>query len=166
MSVVVWIVEATWPACVDAARTHATADADIVLLHVTTHDVPGAAHGAFAGLLGRGHPELDPGTRMENLAAASAQQLLRAAADRLGRPCQRTERIGRVEREVVAAAEGADLLILARDGDRTHLGPHSIGPASRFVVDHAPCPVLLVWPEPAPGLTTMPPRPPRPPHHG
>ncbi|WP_210593462.1 universal stress protein [Streptomyces sp. GESEQ-35] len=166
MSVVVWIVEATWPACVDAARTHAPADADIALLHVTAHDVPGAAHGAFAGLLGRGHPELDPGTRMEHLAAASAQQLLRAAADRLDRPCTRTVRTGRVEREVVAAAEGADLLILARDGDRTHLGPHSLGPTSRFVVDHAPCPVLLVWPEPAPGLTTMPPRPPHPPHHG
>ncbi|MGF1424961.1 hypothetical protein [Kitasatospora sp. LaBMicrA B282] len=42
------------------------------------------------------------------------------------------------------------LLILARDGDRAHHpGPHSLGPAGRFVVDHAPCPVLLVWPAPA-----------------
>ena len=40
----------------------------------------------------------------------------------------------------MAAAEGADLLILARDGDRAHLGPRSLGPASRFIVDHAPCP--------------------------
>jgi nucleotide-binding universal stress UspA family protein len=88
--------------------------------------------------------------------------LLQSAADRLGRPCTRTERTGRVEREVVAAAEGCDLLILARDGDRTHLGPHSLGPASRFVVDHAPCPVLLVWPEASPDLSTMPPPPPRP----
>ncbi|MHC3467947.1 universal stress protein [Streptomyces sp. 7R007] len=160
MAVVVWIVEGTWPACVDAARDHAPADADIVLLHVTPADVPGVAHGAFAGLLGRGHPERDPGTRVERLAAVSAEQLLRAAADRLGRPCTRTERTGRVEREVVAAAEEADLLVLARDGDRTHLGPRSLGPTSRFVVDHAPCPVLLVWPEPAPGLTTIPPPPP------
>jgi nucleotide-binding universal stress UspA family protein len=99
---------------------------------------------------------------LEHLAAASAEQLLKAAADRLDRPCTRTERTGRVEREVVVAAEGADLLILARDGDRTSLGPHSLGPASRFVVDHAPCPLLLVWPEPAPGLTTIPPPPP---HH-
>jgi nucleotide-binding universal stress UspA family protein len=67
-----------------------------------------------------------------------------------------------VEREVVAEAEGCDLLILARDGDRSHLGPRSLGPASRFVVDHAPCPVLLVWPEPSPDLSTMPPPPPRP----
>ncbi|MFE5589503.1 universal stress protein [Streptomyces sp. NPDC056549] len=168
MAVLVWIVEGTWRACVDAARAHTPADADIVLLHVTPADVPGAAHGAFAGLLGRGHPAghrpaegwgRDPGTRLEHLAATSARQLLQDAADRLERPCTRSERTGRVEREVVAAAEGRDLLILARDGDRTHLGPHSLGPAARFVVDHAPCPVLLVWPEPAPGLPTMPPPP-------
>ncbi len=165
MAMVVWIVEGTWPACVDAARTHAPEGADTVLLHVTPADVPGAAHGAFAGLLGRGHPERDPGTRLEHLAAASADQLLADAARRLGRPCTRQERTGRVEREVVAAAEGADLLVLARDGDRTHLGPPSLGPASRFIVDHAPCPVLLVWPETAPGIATIPPPPPHPPHH-
>ncbi|MFI7408039.1 universal stress protein [Streptomyces sp. NPDC049627] len=166
MAVVVWIVEGTWPACVDAARAHAPEDADVVLLYVTPAEVPGVAHGAFAGLLGRGRPDRDPGTRLADLAAASAGELLQAAADRLGRPCTRTRRTGRIEHEVVAAAEGADLLILARDGDRTHLGPRSLGPASRFVVDHAPCPALLVWPEPAPGLSTMPPPPPHPPHHG
>ncbi|MFI8103242.1 universal stress protein [Streptomyces sp. NPDC086023] len=159
MRVVVWIVEGTWPACVDAARAHAPADAAIVLLHVTPAGVPGAAHGAFAGLLGRGHPPedrpaggwgSDPGTRMEHLATASAERLLRDAADRLGRPCTRRERTGRVEREVLAEAGAADLLVLARDGDRAHPGPHGIGPAARHVVDHAPCPVLLVWPDPAP----------------
>jgi nucleotide-binding universal stress UspA family protein len=81
-----------------------------------------------------------------------------------GRPCTHTEHTGRIEREVVAATESADLLILARDGDRTHLGPHSLGPASRFVVDHALCPLLLVWPETAPSLTILPPPPPHPPH--
>lgn len=182
MAVVVWIVEGTWPACVDAARRHAPGDAGIVLLHVTGHDVADAAHGAFAGLLGRGHPwghrpaegwGSDPGTRVEHLAAASAETLLQAAADRLGRPCTRVERTGRVEHEVVAATDGADLLVLARDGDRTRLGggvrvphstrgAHSLAPSSRFVVDHASCPVLLVWPEPAPDLTTMPPPPPHP----
>ena len=157
MAVIVWIVEGTWPACVDATRTHAPQGADIVLLHVTGHDIPGAARGAYASLLGRGRPERDPGTRVEQLAAASAEQLLQIAAERLGRPCTSVERAGRVEREVVAAADGADLLILARDGDRTRLGPKSLGPASRFVVDHAPCPLLLVWPQAAPGLATIPP---------
>ncbi|ANZ17673.1 universal stress protein [Streptomyces noursei] len=161
MTVIVWIVEGTWPACVDAARTHTPADADMVLLHVTGHEVPDAAHGAYAGLLGRSRPDRDPGTAVEHLAAASAEQLLASAAARLGRPSSRQERSGRVEREVVAAAEGADLLILARDGDRTHLGPRSLAPASRFIVDHAPCPVLLVWPETAPSTATIPP----PPHH-
>ncbi|MGX1471592.1 UNVERIFIED_CONTAM: nucleotide-binding universal stress UspA family protein [Streptomyces canus] len=165
MAIVVWIVEGTWPACVDAARAHAPEEADIVLLHVTGQEIAGVAHGAFAGLLGRGHPERDPGIQMEQLAADSARQLLQKAADRLGRPCTRIERTGRSEREVVAAAQGAGLLVVARDGDRSHLGPKSLGPASRFVVDHAPCPVLLVWPEHAPGLASIPPPPPQPPHH-
>lgn len=158
--VVVWIAEGTWQACVDAARTHVPRDADVVLLHVRSPDVAGAAHGAYAGLLGRGHhPARDPGTRLEHLAAEAADALLAAAAERLGRPCSRVERVGRAEREVVDAVDGADLLVLARDGDLTHRGPRSLGPAGRFVVDHAACPVLLVWP----GTAPRPPAPPPPP---
>ncbi|GAA3153574.1 hypothetical protein GCM10010521_46750 [Streptomyces rameus] len=162
MRVIAWLVEGTWPACVDAVRAHAPDDAEVVLLHVSGPDVPAVAHGAFAGLLGRGHREADPGDRLEALGGTSASALLDAAAARLGRPCAREERSGRVEREVVAAAAGAGLLVLARDGDRSRLGPKSLGPAVRFAVDHAPCPVLLVWPEPAPALGTIPPPPP---HH-
>jgi nucleotide-binding universal stress UspA family protein len=166
--VITWVVEGTWPACVDAARVIAPADADIVLLHVTGGEAPAAAHGAYAGLMGRGRPERDPGPRMAELDAASSRELLEAAAARLGRPAVTAERHGRVEREVVAAAEGAGLLILARDGDDTRLGPRSLGPASRFVVDHAPCPVLLVWPRDVPPGPIPPPPPPphgRPHHH-
>ncbi|MEW2314607.1 universal stress protein [Streptomyces bauhiniae] len=162
MRAVVWLVEGTWPACVDAVRVHAPHAREVVLLHVSGSEVPGVAHGAFAGLMGRGRAwEADPGDRLQALGDGSATELLDAAADRLGRPCVREERSGRPEREVVAAAEGAGLLVLARDGDRSRLGPHSLGPAARFVVDHAPCPVLLVWPEQAPDLGTIPP----PPHH-
>jgi nucleotide-binding universal stress UspA family protein len=160
--VMTWIVEGTWPACVDSARSFAPADAQIVLLHVTGGDAPAAAHGAFAGLMGRGRPDRDPGPRLTAMGAASARELLEAAAARLGRPCDTAERHGRVEREVVAAAAGAGLLILARDGDDSRLGPRSLGPASRFVVDHAPCPVLLVWPRDVPA-GPVPPPPPRPP---
>jgi nucleotide-binding universal stress UspA family protein len=160
--VVAWIVEGTWPSCVDTARAHAPDGAEIVLLHVPDPEVAAAAHAAFAGLLGRGgRPARDPGTELEHEAVAHGEQLLLAAAERLGRPCSRRQRTGRVEREVVAEAEGADLLVLARDGDRSRLGPHSLGPHSRFVVDHAPCPVLLVWPDTPPGTDTIPP----PPHH-
>lgn len=159
-TVVAWLVEGGWPAVVDATRAYARADAEVVLLHVTEAAVPEVAHGAYAGLLGRGRRDKDPGTRLEQLGAESAADLLRAAADRLGRPCAQRQRVGRPEREVVAAAEGADLLILARDGDQARLGPKSLGRASRFIVDHAPCPVLLVWPAPAPGIGTIPPPPP------
>lgn len=160
MKTLVWITEGTWPACVDAARDLAPAG-DFVLLHVTGDDIAAAGYGAFSGLLGRGHPERDPGARLEHLADAAADELLATAADRLGHPATRLRRHGRAEREVVAAAADATLLILARDGDRTRLGPRSLGPATRFVVDHAPCPVLLVWPETAPDVTSLPPPPPR-----
>jgi nucleotide-binding universal stress UspA family protein len=165
MTVIAWVLESTWTACVDAARDHAAEDDEIVLLHVNDPDIPGLAHAAFTALLGRGgQPGHDPGPRAEDIMAASATELLAHAADRLGRPCSTVELTGRVEREVVAAAADAELLVVARDGDR-HLGPRSLGPATRFVVDHAPCPVLLVWPEPAPGVHTIPPPPPHKHHH-
>jgi nucleotide-binding universal stress UspA family protein len=162
--VVIWIAEGTWRACVDAARTLAPADARITLLHVIPAEVAEAAHGAYLGLFGRGDPGRDPGPRVAELAAASAGELLAAAARRLSRPCDQIERHGHPEREVISAAASAGLLILARDGDRSRLGPKSLGKATRFVVDHAPCPVLLVWPEAAPDIATIPP-PPREPGH-
>jgi nucleotide-binding universal stress UspA family protein len=97
------------------------------------------------------------------MAALSAVDLLEAAADRLGCRCERLEIQGRAERVVVTASAEADLLIVARDGDRTRLGPKSLGKTTRFVVDHAACPVLLVWPESAPGVATIPPPPDHPP---
>lgn len=159
MTVLIWITEGTWPACVDIARTLAPPDADLVLLHVLSDDLPAAAHGAFAGLLGRGHPERDPGHNSSTSPPPRPENSSKTAARRLGRPARLEQRRGRVEHEVVAAAETADLLILARDGDRT-----SRGPATRFVVDHVPYPVLLVWPEPAMGIGSPPPSP-HPPHH-
>jgi nucleotide-binding universal stress UspA family protein len=160
VTVLVWITEGTWQAAIDAARTHTPADAGITLLYVTGGDVAEAAHGAFAGLLGRGRPGRDPGDQVQALAENAAADLLAAAARRLDRgQVSRRYRHGRVEREVVHAAQDADLLICARDGDRRRLGPRSLGHATRFVVDHAPCPVLLVWPEPAPGVESLQPAP-------
>jgi nucleotide-binding universal stress UspA family protein len=157
-SVIIWVTEGTWQAAVDAALHLAPADARITLLHVTPAEVPDAAHGAYLGLLGRG-PGRDPGPRVAGLAAASAAELLDAAARRLGRPCDRIGRRGHAEREVVTAAVDADMLIVARDGDRSRLGPKSLGKATRFVIDHAPCQVLLVWSQAAPDITTIPPPP-------
>jgi nucleotide-binding universal stress UspA family protein len=162
MRVVVWVVEGSWAACVDAAVAIAPADAELTLVHVHPEDAEELAHGAFHGLFGRGHGDPDPGDQMEQLAEESAAALLDAAAARVGRPVSVDRRQGRPEREVVAAADGANLLVVARDGDRSRLGPKSLGPPTRFVVDHAPCQVLLVWPEPAPGIDSIP----APKHHG
>jgi nucleotide-binding universal stress UspA family protein len=159
MPVIIWVTEGTWRAAVDAALTLAPPGAEFTLLHVTGDDVAGAAHGAFAGLLGRGHPERDPGDRLEELSATAADELLAAAAERLGRPAAVLRRHGRIEHEVVRAAGDADLLICARDGDQDRLGPRSLGHVARFVVDHAPCPVLVVWPQDPPGLDSLPPPP-------
>jgi nucleotide-binding universal stress UspA family protein len=147
---------------VDAALSLAPTGARFILLHVTSPAAADAAHGAYRGLLGRGGP--DPGERVEALASVSAADLLEAAARRLGRPCERLDIHGPTERSVVAASATADLLIVARDGDRSRLGPKSLGKATRFVVDHAACPVLLVWPDAAPDVRTIPP-PPHHPHH-
>ncbi|GEM_PF-281455 len=158
-SVFIWVSEGTWRASVDAALRLAPADAQFTLLHVPPTEVTEAARGAYLGLLGRAGP--GPGARLDELAAASAAELLDAAADRLGRRCERLELHGQTERAVVRATARADLLVMARDGDRSRLGPKSLGKAARFVVDHAACPVLLVWPGPAPDVGTIPP----PPHH-
>jgi hypothetical protein len=54
------------------------------------------------------------------MTAASPGELLDAAADRLGH-CEKPEIQGRSERAEVAATAQADLLIVARDGDRALL---------------------------------------------
>jgi nucleotide-binding universal stress UspA family protein len=168
MRVVVWVVEGTWRSCVDAARDLAPADAEMSLVYVVDDEVSKVAHGAFAGLIGRGRRERDPGLLGDDITAESAKKLLARAAERLQLASTSQVRHGRVEREVVAAADGAGLLVVARDGDQSRLGPRSLGHAARFVVDHAPCPVLLVWPETTPEIATIPPPPdhPHPKHPG
>ena len=162
MRALVWIVEDTWEAAVDAADAQLPRDAEITLLHVVRADAEGAVRAARQGLLGRPRPPR--GERPEPLRAVAegaAEELLARAGARLGRPARLERRRGRSEREVLAAAAEADLLVLARDGDRARLGPRSLGASARFVVDHAPCSVLLVWPGRPPPIETIPP-PPRP----
>jgi nucleotide-binding universal stress UspA family protein len=161
MKIIVWLTEGTWEACVDAARD--VPGGQIVLLHVIDPDSVEAVAGSRAGLLGRAMSAA--GSTVEDVLAAAQAALFDAAQARLGRPALRVGRRGRVEREVVAACADAGMLVLARDGDHTRLGPRSLGHATRFVLDHAPCRVLLVWPDEPPDLATLPPAgPPRPPH--
>ncbi len=142
MRAVVWICEGTWEGCVDEAGRLLPEGAEITLLHVAPGDVEAVAGRGPAALLGR-HPHPRPGPALEEISAEEARAVLAAAQQRLGRPADLVARRGRVEREVLAVAAGADLLVLSRDGAAPE-GPHSLGPRARFVVDHARCAVVLV----------------------
>lgn len=163
MRALIWIIEDTWEVTVDEAAAFLPSDAEITLLHVASTEPETVARAARHGLLGRHPPPPPPRQALHAISEQAARQLLDDARARLGRVAQLCARRGRIEREVVAAAEAADILVLARDGDRAYLGPRSLGAAVRFVVDHAPCRVLLVWPDPPPSITTMPPPPDPPP---
>jgi hypothetical protein len=160
MRVVVWITERGWEACVDTTAALVPADAAVKLISVASAELEEVAAGA--ALLGR-RPPPAPGPAWDEVAREVADALLADARERLGRDAATEVRHGRVEREVVAGCAGADLLVLARDGDDARLGPKSLGKHGRFVVDHAPCRVLLVWPGPTPDVAELPPPPP-PPH--
>ena len=153
MRALIWINESTWQACIDAALTVLPDDAEVTLLHVASSDVEEVVTGGRAGLLGR-RPPRHPGPAPSAISAEEAQALLEAARSRLGRPAQLVARRGRIEREALAACADTELLVMARDGER-RLGPSSLGPRTRFVLDHAPCQVLLVWAGAAPGIDTM-----------
>ncbi len=160
MRALVWINEDTWEATVAQAAESLPGDTEITLLHVSSTEPETVAHAARRGLLGRHPPPPATPEPLREFSEQAANDLLADAQTRLGRPATLQIRRGRVEREVVAAAAHVDILILARDGDRRRLGPRSLGRATRFVVDHAPCRVLLVWPDNAPDLTTIPAPPP------
>lgn len=153
MKVAGWIAAGTWPAVVDALKRRPASD-DLLLVAVADES-EGVPSGPLAGLMGRGRR---PGDSQANdqLGRSAAEDLLAQAVAALGRPCDAQLRTGFTEREVTAAAAGVDLLVIARDGDRTRLGPHSLGRHTRFVLDHAPCTVALVWPGEAPGLDSIP----------
>jgi hypothetical protein len=126
--VLVWVTPTGWEECIDAAL--ALPDAEVTLLAV------GEAGPEPPGLLGR-HRHPRP-------AVGADDELLAAAAERLGRAAARLSPPGRPEHAVVDAAADFDLLILSRTSGEP--GPHSLAHATRFVVDHATRPLLLVTP--------------------
>jgi nucleotide-binding universal stress UspA family protein len=135
LKVLAWITEGGWEAAVDAVLR--LDPSEVTLIHVASFDVPGP----------RGHRYDEVMGRMHALAGEAAQALLDDAAERLddGSVTMYTlAESGLPEDVVMQAAAEADLLVIARDS--RHPSPHSIGHAARFVVDHAPCDVLLVWP--------------------
>jgi nucleotide-binding universal stress UspA family protein len=143
MRVMVWIVEGTWKAAVAAAKRFVPADAQITLLHVAPAEAQAVAREAPQALLGRRHTQ-SPG-ELQSIAAQVAGGLLADAQTLLARDATLDAQRGRVGVAVIAAAQMMDLLVIARDCDHAAEGPHSLGPTARYVLDHAPCPVLLVW---------------------
>jgi nucleotide-binding universal stress UspA family protein len=139
LKVLVWITEGGWEACVDAAA--GLPATETTLLHVPQPDL---AHGP-PGPLGR-RRRLDLEARWTTVSGEAAEALLADAERRLGRPAKTVAAQGRAEEVLLEAAAKADLLVLVRDGRDTTPGPHSLGHATRFVVDHAPCTILLAWP--------------------
>ena len=96
-------------------------------------------------------PPGPPGSReyeMQQAEQAAAQDILNEGLRYLLN-AETLQRQGRPEREIVnvAAEWQADLVIIcprAQYGDKPVIGPRSVGHVARFVLDHAPCPVLLV----------------------
>ena len=152
MRALVWIIESSWTTCVDRARELLPPDAEITILHVASADAEALAAHPAPGRLGRHPPPAEPGLRRVSDDEAAA--LLAQAARRLGRPAETVARRGHAEREVLEQAVGFDLLVLARDGVARR-EPKSVGREPRFVIDHAGCEVLVVWPEPPPGLESL-----------
>jgi nucleotide-binding universal stress UspA family protein len=154
MRALVWITESSWQTCVDQARALVPADAAVTLLHVAASEVEYLAEHPGPERLGRRRKPPKHERQVREIGESEDRALLESARDRFGREVDTVARRGRVEREVLEAAEGFDLLVLARDG-KPRREPKSIGRYARFVVDHAGCPVLLVWAEPPPGLEDM-----------
>jgi nucleotide-binding universal stress UspA family protein len=79
---------------------------------------------------------------------ASAKDILNAGLRYLAH-AETIEREGRPGHEIVnvAAEWQADVVLIcarAQYGGKAIIGPKSVGHVARFVLDHAPCPVLLV----------------------
>ena len=85
---------------------------------------------------------------MRHAERSSAQDILNEGLSHFP-DAETLQRQGRPEREIVntAAEWQADLVIIcprAEYGGRPTIGPKSVGHVARFVLDHAPCPALLV----------------------
>ena len=107
------------------------------------------------------------GPRLEQMRQAEqdAAQAILEEGKRYFNKAETLQRKGRSEREIVncAAEWGADLIVLCpRSSQDRGLGPRSVGHVARFVLDHGPCPVLLVRPL-AREQFPIDPRPPEPP---
>lgn len=137
--------------------------AAVRLLHVLDARTAEEAGWLRERYVGRGGMGSNWRMQLDRASLSGGEALLQAAADRLTAlravsgassavvPVERVLVAGRPEQEIVAAAREwpADLLALCtrrQDNAPPPPGPHSLGHVARFVIDHAPCPVLLKRP--------------------
>ena len=93
------------------------------------------------------HPPKPRRDQMHEAEAASAQDILDEGLRYLP-DAELLQRSGRPEREIVrcAAEWNADIIVIFPRSPTYGgplVGPKSVGHVARFVLDHAPCPVLL-----------------------
>jgi nucleotide-binding universal stress UspA family protein len=120
------------------------------LLYVTDTGPHGEIERKREGLLRPRHPSGPLSERMRQAEATAAQDILQEGLRYLP-DAETLHREGRPEREIVncAAEWNADLIVICPRSPQyggPALGPKSVGHVARFVLDHAPCPVLLVRP--------------------
>ena len=120
----------------------------IGLLYVTDSGPRGEIERKREGLLRPRTPSGPLGGRMHQAEVAAAQDILQEGQRYLP-DTEILHREGKPEREIVqcAAEWHADLIIMSPRSPRyagPTLGPKSVGHVARFVLDHAPCPVLLL----------------------
>lgn len=154
MRVLGWIAPGTWQAVVEAARRRPESDEITLVAAVDSEEALPTS--MLEGLMGRNRRGDHHRETSNRLTSQAAEELLGRATQALGRTCETRLLTGRTERVVTTACDDADLLLLSRDGDRSRLGPASLGHHTRFVLDHAPCTVALLWPGETPSLDSIP----------
>lgn len=97
-------------------------------------------------------PALDPRRheQMRRAETGTAHDILEEGTKYLP-GAERIQKTGRPEREIITFAQAwhADLVVVCPRSPQNNgpaIGPKSVGHVARFVLDHAPCPVLLVRP--------------------
>ena len=123
-------------------------DRTIGLLYVTDSGPHDEIERKREGLLRPRHPSGPLKERIQRAETAATQDILQEGLRYLP-VSEMLHREGRPEREIVQCISEwkADLVVICPRSPRfggPPLGPRSVGHVARFVLDHAPCPVLLV----------------------
>ncbi len=123
-------------------------DRSVGLLYVIDRGPHAEMESKREGLLRPRQPSGRLRDQMQQAEASSARDILQEGL-RYMPQAETLQREGRPEREIVlcAAEWRADLIIICARPPLyagSAIGPKSVGHVARFVLDHAPCPVLLL----------------------